>query len=237
MMCSCNHATEPQFEEEHPETLHSIPYLKSLAHGESTPLHNEIAIEGIVTSDDTYGEFSRELVLEDEHGGITLQLAGTQLYRRYPRGTQLRVRCNGLVLYAYGDRIALGAPYNNYGSTHLSEKQAEQHLQPLGTNALMPRRVRIGTLTTHDINRYVRLDEVRFLEEGFWCEFDAAGDTYLTTVRTIEDRDGARLQIRTLGSADYADEPLPTGRGSLCGIVDIFDGALVLRVVGCEFQF
>ncbi|MBO5686522.1 MAG: hypothetical protein J6R73_08050 [Alistipes sp.] len=239
MAISCNHATAPNFEEEHPTGLHSINYLKSLAHGESTPLQREITIEGIVISDDTYGEFSRALVIEDADGGITLQIAGSRLYRLYPRGTKLRVRCNGLVLYNYGGKVELGATYNAYGSTLLSAGQAEQHLQVLSAELQnpQPRRVCIPNLTPTDIDRYVCIEGVSFLEKGFWCDWDAETNSYRTTEHTIADSEGYSMQVRTLSTADYANEPLPEGNGSLYGIIDYFDGRYLLRIVGRDFRF
>ena len=239
LLWSCDNATSPQFEEERPNGLHSIRYLKSLASGESTPIRSEYTIEGIVTSEDTYGEFSREVVIEDASGGITLQIAGSRLYRSYPRGLQLRVRCNGLMLYRYGGKIELGAPANVYGVTHLSAEQAAQHLQPLSTAAVdpAPRILRIHELTPTDIDCYVGLEEVFFPEPGFWCDRDPETDGYCTTERPIEDRAGNRMWVRTLGTADYAGEPLPEGNGSLYGIIDYFDGRYLLRVVGRDFRF
>lgn len=236
---SCNQATAPTFEEERPTGLHSINYLKSLARGESTTIRNELTIEGIVISEDTYGEFSRTLVIEDADGGITLQIAGSRLYQIYPRGTHLRIRCNGLVLYNYGGKIELGAPYNAYGTTHLSAAQAEQHLQSLSIAPVdpRPRLIRIPELTPSDIDRYVGIANVSFAEQGHWCDIDPETDTYCTTERTATDREGYSILVRTLGTASYANEPLPEGNGSLYGIIDYFDGRYLLRIVGRDFRF
>lgn len=93
----------------------------------------------------------------------------------------------------------------------------------------------ISEISLRDVDTYVRFDQVRFTTQGTWCDIDPLSGKRLTTERTIVDSTGATFRVRTLGSAQYAGEPLPKGKGSLCGIVDYFNGEFALRVTNYEF--
>ncbi len=45
------------------------------------------------------------------------------------------------------------------------------------------------------------------------------------------------LVVRTLPGCEYANEPLPAGRGSINGILDYFNGTYQLRIVNRELDF
>lgn len=236
---ACDDASSLDYAPEEPHGQISIRMLKAQAAGEVTILSEELVIEGVVTANDHYGEFRRQLVVEDDSGGIALSLDHTALYKNYPCGCRLRIRCNGLLLYNYGGRIELGATADAYGSVALSPLQIDRHVERLAVEMVTPapRLCTLASLCEQDIDCYVRLDGVRFLERATWCEPDVEQGGYLTTERTIEDAEGCRLVVRTLGSAHYADEPLPEGRGSLCGIVSYFGGSYALRVSRRGFFF
>ena len=77
----------------------------------------------------------------------------------------------------------------------------------------------------------MRLEGVRFVEEGTWCRRDPLTGRPAATEHTIVDRAGSRLPIRVPATVSYADEPLPAGEGALCGLVERFGGRTTLRVV------
>ena len=97
--------------------------------------------------------------------------------------------------------------------------------------------MRIDELTAAHVDTYVRIDGVHFVETGTWCDRDPETGRPRTSERTVADARGNRLTVRTAGSATYANDPLPEGSGSLCGIVDYFNGVYSLRVTGFEAYF
>ena len=100
------------------------------------------------------------------------------------------------------------------------------------------RPVGIAELNPRYVDTYVRIDDVSFTESpAAWCDRDPESGRYTTTERTLTDAAGDMLTVRTAGTALYAGEPLPEGRGSLCGIVDCFNGKYTLRITGFETSF
>ena len=236
---ACSSATSLSPEEESGEGVVSIAHLKSLAGSSTTLLTEELLIEGIVTANDCYGELHQRLIIEDASGAIGIALAGSSLHRIYPVGTQLVVRCTALALCNYGGKPELGAGSEEGYTTPLSDEQRTAHLRIKQEASAWPQplKIRINELTPSLIDRYVRLDEVEFLESGRWCAFDPEINRPITTEHTLLAPEGHTLIVRTLGSVSYANEPLPEGKGSLYGVIDYFGGRYSLRVVNRGFDF
>lgn len=236
LLAACDRAT-PLAYETPPESLSSIARLKTLCDGQYYPIADGTTVRGTVTGNNRYGEFYCELVIQDATGGLTVSADYPAADNPYPLGEEVTVYCNGLTLYDYGGKIELGKITE--AGTRIPREELGRHLRTEGKAParVVPRPLRIDELTAAHADVYVRLDDVRFVETGSWCDRDPQTGRTVTTERTIADPEGRTLKIRTLGSALYANEPLPSGSGSLCGIIDYFCGACSLRITGFETAF
>ena len=216
----------------------SIAYLKSLCDGQARTLVDGSAVRGTVTGNDRYGEFPGAIVIEDATGGIEIAADYTAADNPYPLGTEVTVYCNGLTLYDYGGKIRLGKLGGD--GLRIPHEELAKHLR-IGSRKperIEARPVGIAELNPRHADTYVRIDEVSFTESpAAWCDRDPESGRYTTTERTLTDAAGDTLTVRTAGTALYAGEPLPEGRGSLCGIVDCFNGKYTLRITGFETSF
>ena len=238
LMTACNEATSIDHEAEEVYGLHSIAYLKSYATSDARRIEASLVVEGVVTSTDRLGEFERELIIEDESGGISIAIESAELYRRYPIGSRLQIYCNGLTLYNFGGRIELGNERDAYLRNGIHIDHLERYIRLLTPTEGDPAPTikSITTIAPSDVGRYVRLDRVHFVEQGLWCAEDADGKP-VATEHPIQDESGAQFWVRPLPPCHYAKEPLPAGKGSLYGIIDYFNGRYTLRVVNYGVQF
>ena len=140
-----------------PIGVQSISVLKSLYHDRTTRITQEISIQGHIVANDTAGEFYKEIVVEDDTGGIVLSIDDERLYRTCRLFDFVTINCQGLALGSEG-----------------------------------------GTL------------------------LDTAGRQFV---------------VRTDRRCDYARKPLPAGEGTLCGIVEYFNGRYRLRITNHEILF
>lgn len=235
---SCDKADEPGYMPGPDAVFMSIAHLKSLCTKASVTLTRDIRLRCVVTANDHYGEFDRTLVVADASGGIEVAVDAADLYRDYPLGANLTLYCNGLALGDYGGKIQLGAPpRGDYAVDRIPARELSHYLRCNDGGTLQRDFVRrsISEISLRDVDTYVRFDQVRFTTQGTWCDIDPLSGKRLTTERTIVDSTGATFRVRTLGSAHYAGEPLPKGKGSLCGIVDYFNGEFARRVTNYEF--
>ncbi len=243
----CNRASEASFDEV-PARSVSIAHLKSLCEGEMRTITEQIAVCGVVTGNDRYGEFPREVVLQDASGGITVAADYPALMNPYPLGRELTVYCNGLTLYDHGGTIRLGklppddaAGWDAATRRCIPEEELARHLRLTESEASRPepRAIGIGDLGPALADVYISIDGVRFAQSGYWCDTDPATGRSVATEHALTDAQGhpLPLTVRTPGTVFYASEPLPEGCGSLCGILDCFGGAWSLRITAFETAF
>ncbi len=234
----CDRATDLGFEDDvRPEATVTVARLKTLCDGQHYPIVDQTVVRGVVTGNNRYGEFSRELVIQDATGGISIAADYSAADNAYPLGEELIVYCNGLTLYDYGGKIELGKVTDE--NRFIPREELGKYLRISGRKSeqIEARPTGIAELTSRHADTYVRIDGVHFLESGTWCDRDPETGRYTTTERTLADAAGNTLAVRTAGTALYADDPLPSGSGSLCGIVDYFDGKYSLRITGFETSF
>ena len=122
----------------------------------------------------------------------------------------------------------------------LPQEEIARYFHLPGTDVEMPRSVPLAfeEVGSRHIDTRVRFEGVRFVEAGKpWCDTDPETGRTVTTEREIMDANGARFLVRTLGNCDYAEEPLPSGSGTLGGVIDYFGGKFALRVTFREVVF
>ncbi|MCM1150528.1 MAG: DUF5689 domain-containing protein [Alistipes sp.] len=238
LLVACDRTEPFAYENENrPEATHTIAYLKTRCDESHYEIVDQTVIRGTITGNNRYGEFPRELIIQDATGGIAIAADYSAADNPYPLGEELLVYCNGLMLYDYGGKIRLGKATDE--STCIPREELDRHLRISGRTPERPTAapIRIDELTPAHIDTYVRIDDVRFPESGIWCDRDPETGRYRTTERTLADAAGHTLAVRTAGTAFYAGEPLPSGNGSLCGIIDYFGGVYSLRITGFETAF
>ena len=241
LLCTgCDKATDARFTDDPEPPQHTIAYLKSLCDGKtSVKITQDITIHGFVTANDLYGEFYKTLVVEDDSGGITIAADHTSLADDYPFGYAATVRCNGLTLVAYGGKIELGTTPDENGAGRIPRGELTRYIRvraPEGS-VLRSAPLSFGEVTSRHIGTYVHFDDVRFAEACRWCDTDPETGRPLTTERTIVDAQGNTFTVRTANTCVYAKEPVPSGTGSLYGIIDYFAGKYTLRVTNSGSVF
>ena len=151
------------------------------------------------------------------------------------------MRCNGLTLCNYGGKIELGAEPGDYGAGTIPREELSRHIRvtlPEEGESHRAAPLTFGEVSARHIDTRVRFDGVRFAEPGkAWCDTDPETGRTVATERTILDAAGNEFTVRSAATCAYAKEPLPSGTGSLYGIIDYFAGKYTLRVTNREIVF
>ncbi len=208
----------------------SIAYIKSeYDKFYSVPLRSAMSIRAVVTSSDQYGNFYKTLVVEDDSGAIELQIAYNQLYELYPVGCCVEVLLAKLWIGGYGWTATLGsAPTKEANIGDISYYDLATTIRVIDTTmCYTPIRRSIGELRGEDNQRRVLIDSVQFINEELgmsWAEADST-----TTYRHLIDSRGDTLCVATFRFADYATTKIPSGSGSIDGILYYRKGRFELR--------
>jgi hypothetical protein len=233
--CTDNNETPPPVEEFIPGETVTVQQVKALyadqlAITDYTQRHpveieNDWSLKGIITaSDKKDGNFYKEAFIEDATGGLRLLFeANSGLYI----GDSVIVNLKGLWLGDYGNFWQLGGTpyYQDDGTIRVGGMNMDMQCLKLSIgNPTTPAEVTVTQAkSTAYLGRLVRLDGVQFTDAMTGLTWANAVDM-VTENRTLEDCDSKTFIVRTSGYSSAAGEILPSGNGSITGIVTIFNG-------------
>ena len=200
---SCNKTYDEPPVVEIPEgTRISISDLKDMFTGSPITLDSNYSIYGNITCEETNGNFYKEAYIQDLSGAIKLKLdASGGLYI----GDSVRVSLNGVTMSEYGDLI------------QLDNISVDEQIVKIATDRFVtPYTTSINNLNIEDDqSRLIKLDSV---------EFQSINVTYADAVnlatgeRYLNDCNGNSILVRTSGYANFADDTVASGKGSIIGI-------------------
>ena len=178
-------------------------------------IDSNYSIYGVITCEETNGNFYKETFIQDLSGAIKLKLdASGGLYI----GDSVRVSLNGITMSEYGELI------------QLDNVSVDEQIVKIATNKLVtPYVTTINQLDVEeDESRLIQLDNV---------EFQTINVTYADAIslstenRTLNDCNGNSILVRTSGYANFADDTVASGKGSIIGIFTRFrdDKQLIIR--------
>lgn len=184
-----------------------ISDLKDMFTGSVTLIESNYSIFGNVTSEETNGNFYKEVYMQDLSGAIKLKLKSSGgLYI----GDSIRINIQNVSMSEYGDLI------------QLENIDVDQQVVKIATEKFIePYETTINQLSlSEDQSRLVKLNDVEFTEMGMTYA-DAINLT--TGSRILSDCNGNTISVRTSGYANFADDTLPSGKGSVIGIFTIYN--------------
>lgn len=238
---SCSEKVHPEFDES-PHTTISIAHLKSLCRSTSDDITDDVTIEAYIVANDLFGEYNKAIVIGDQSGCIEVLVDYASTASQFPISAQVKIHCTGLTLGTSGGKIILGAkPTSNYNVDRITPSLVEQHFhidrqQPY---EIQPQDITIPELAAHHVGNYVALNDISFGDDAglTWCDIDPETNKYITTLRTLHDKDGNALQVRTIAECSYCHEKIPSGIGTVWGIVEYFDKTYSLRIINHRIAF
>ena len=227
---------EKVYEDPNIEVTHTIADIKALhVPGIPKEIEDNMVIRGTVISFDEPGNFYKKLVIQDETGGIEIQIDATDLYLTYPLYSRVVVKCQGLFVGDYNGLIQLGAGITSSNSVErIPNPLLESIVYPGIRNIdLQPAAKSIEELSIDDVSTLVSFGNVQFTE-------GSAGLSYADAVqqrdenRDVIDCFGNLLIVRSSGYADFAATPTPEGNGDLTGVLEIFRNDFQMKIRGTD---
>lgn len=196
----------------------------------------DFIIRAVVTGNDVSGNVYKQLYIEDSSGAINIGIDQNSMYTSLPIGQEVFIHLKGLSVVNYGGELQIG--YEGTNANRIPWEIFEEHAflndWPNEANA-EPTPVTIGTLTDNMVNRLIRLDNVYFVNGGV----NAFTKDNATTSEPLKDGEGKTVDVRTSSYSNFAAQTLPSGSGTVIGLLGRFNGAwqLTLRSVDDVMNF
>lgn len=248
VMIACQKYPEPEYvvptyELKEHQTLISIEDLKArhTLGGKPTAIMGDTVIRGIVVADDESGNIYKSIYIQDETGGVNLAIDQVNMYNIMPVGQEVYVEMKGLFIgdynngYQVGDTVTdpkYGLEMARYNWANEEYRDAEgnytrKHIYPNGKPDLSkvpaPRIVESSNAITSDMYcSLVTLKNIRFTDPKVATGLLPWSTKEQTVNRTAEFADGSTIVVRTSGYSNFYADFIPTGVGSITGILSIF---------------
>ncbi len=189
-------------------------------------IEEDIIINGIVVANDRSGNFFKNIILQDETGGIELRLNATGLYNDFPVGREVFVWCKDLYIGDFNGVIQL----NGSEGEGIEEVLIPRHvIAGEREEAVSPGIVAIDDLSDDLISTLVQLENVQFEDSDVNVTYADATDR-LSVNLVIEDCNGSQIILRSSGFADFASELTPSGNGTLTAVYSVFGNTKQLYI-------
>ena len=211
--------------------------VKALYTNSTIQIVDDLILEGYVISSDHAGNFFGELHVQDSSilpsEGLQIALDLRDVHLTYPPGTRIFVMLKGLYLGKSKSIYKLGGVFNAFGNEtvgRLPAKAVKEHLFVPCTAGTMiePFLTTIGDIDDRMINTLIKVEQVEVIEEQIDLPYAISEEE---TKRTITDCEDASIVMLNSGFSDFHQEKLPSGNGSLTGVLtkESGDYTIVIR--------
>lgn len=210
-------------------------------------IDTDVYIKGYVSSSDKEGNFFKELFLqnaaENPTEGIKVILNQVDTYNQYNVGREVYIQLKGLYIGEErmgNEVVTIGGEVatDQYGTTvkRLTENQRTQQVfRSQNTLELIPIQLNLSEVNISHLGLFVQFNNVEFPEDLDGKRyFDPAQD--FDTLRVLqacsEDIGYSYFTLETSSFASFKEALLPTGNGSLEGVISkTFDGSALVIVL------
>lgn len=206
----------------------SIQELKTLMPTDTLKLSDSIIIEGNVISTDQYGNFYKELIIQDTSGAISISIDDSYMFTefRFPVGQKIYVKCGGLYLGNDYGVAQLGGLFLDNGSIAfgriVGDTTIDKHLiRTCDNNLVTPKLLtipEINSIPDNELYQLITIENVQFQSSELGNTW-ADGINLQSMNRNIIDKNGNTLIVRTSGYSSFAKDSLPKGSGSITGVL------------------
>jgi len=207
--------------------LHTMGMVEYIAH--------PISIQGTVVANDEHDNIYKSICIQDNTGGIMLQLDGLALYQTFPIGTVVKINAQDLFLTDYRRMLQIVASVDSSnGSLQTSgipSPLIPKFIKIINENApITPIMVNYKNLGDSLQGRLIQINGVEFSTMDTAQTF-ADKKNKVGLSRSLKFCTGGTIYLRTSGYADFAGVKTQKGNGIVIGIYSVYNAEkqLLLR--------
>ncbi len=199
--------------------------VKGLFHEKTFQIQEDLIIEGYVISSDVVGNFFSVLHFQDKFESptegfqIEIDLRDSHLF--FPEGSKIYIKLKGLYLGKSKDVYKIGGVFTSFGNVsvgRLPTTVVGEHIFLSNDEkvVIQPTLVSIENLKQSLTNTLVEFNSLEIADDELG-EFFA--EERKETERTLIDCNGNTIVLLNSGFSDFQSELLPSGNGTITGIL------------------
>lgn len=203
----------------------SFEDLEDFYSGEVIQIQEDLELEGYVVSSDRAGNFFSSLFIQNDLTNPThslqLEIDLRESHLVFEKGRKISIRLKGLYLGKSDEILKLGGTFLAFGNIsvgRLPSLKIPEHvfLQCGDVMPVQPVLTEIGALPELPPGVLVQLEDMEVADSELGKTFAEKEEE---TLRILQNCEEVPLLMRNSGFADFQEEPLPSGRGSITGIL------------------
>lgn len=195
-----------------PNSILTVAELREICPPGSTYRFTEDkSLFATITMDESTGNIYKQLYVQDDNHGVELRLSASSRLRQ---GDVVRVNLNGSLLSYYNSQFQVG----DVDVRNVVFQEPNLDKEP---TVVTIAELKAPGFSTNYQSKLVKLENVQFTQTEL-------GKTYADAVnqssqnRELEDTNGDRIIVRTSGFANFANQIIPEGNGSIIAIATQF---------------
>jgi len=188
----------------------TIQDLKDTFNNVPITFDEDFSIYGTITADDKSGNLYRNFYFQDQTGAILIR---TLFSGGLNEGDSVRVYLKGVTLTQYSGMMQLD-------SVNVDKNVIKQATERF----IQPQTVTLEQVLTDAslVAKLIKIENVEFAGTDLGLSF-ANGSLLQTQNRNLIDCDGNATIVRTSGYATFANTIVPSGNGSIVGVLGVFN--------------
>lgn len=202
------------------------------------PENTTDVIEGYVSSSDETGNIYKTIFIQDAREnptqGFVISVDAVSTYTRFPQGSKIYIKLNGLALGTYGGLVQLGVKDMAPGAAangvaRIPEKMVATHIFKSCEEAkpIVPKTMtlaELGTANDRFLGCLVQIPDAEFDAKVLCSVFAPAGTSVDRQLNDPTTSVTTRV-VRNSGFASFANQTLPSGKGTFIGILSKFNSS------------
>lgn len=194
-----------------------------------------LVIQGTVVANDEHDNIYKSIYIQDNTGGIVIQLDGLSLYQTFPIGTVIKINTQNLFLSDYRRMIQIVAAVDSSNGTLMTSgipsPLFSKYIKVVEENApIIPIAVNYKNLGDSLQGRLIQISNVEFSASDTAQTF-ADKKNKIGASRSLKFCAGGTIYLRTSGYADFAGVKTQKGNGIVIGVYSVYNAEkqLILR--------
>lgn len=244
---SCNRQFDAPPSNADPEIDATITIMQLKARysaiGDFKKIEDEQIISGVVVADDRSGNFYKQIVIQDETGGIPVLLDANNAYTQYPVGRRVFVKLKGMMLGDYGGTIQVGIDSSRSDDGRflnlngIPQALLDKYLVKGSFNNVVTPKVVKPSDFTKKINdpllsTLVQIENTEFKDADTNKTYGSPNPKVTSAVNfTMRSCSSTTsVVLRNSSYARFALINVPNGNGTLTGVPSIFNGTMQMFI-------
>ncbi len=206
----------------------SVEEMMKISASTASMYDEDDVIVGYVVSSDEGGNIYKNVSLVDDNGkGFNISLDRYDNYTSYEPGRKVYIKLKNLYTQVDFGALEIGDLYNNTQIGRIPEVIIGDHLLrscDVVDEETLVNKISISDISDQYLHTLVEFENVQFKDNEVGGNYySSSKDLGGATNRIIVDELGYEVIVRTSSYSDFANNPLPVGKGKIRGVLTRFN--------------